>query len=452
MRWFISWALVLSPVLALAADVPFYRWTRHVQLPELTETSLVSASLDSHFFQNTLDLRVDLRLRDDRGAPVGFLVRQTSEPNSRIERQAWRARQTAAKVDMTTGLQIELKLKDTEEAPHGMRIITPLRDFEHQVKVETSPDGKTWMPHGAPTLIFDYSRYVDARNDIVSIEPTKDRHFRVIIEDVTADQSSELVELNRRLRGGVEEERTERTNVDRRPFRVDMIQFYRDVPVAAGIKETRRNTYAATDLSIQEDTKKLRTVVSFQSQKEPINRITIATTTENFSRQATIEVEEIDRDGKSNWRQIGQGTVTRFAIGTIRRESLSLELAETSATKYRVLIENQDSSPLSITGVEISGPAYELAFLASPGQKLELDYGSPDAKAARFDTAALEAAIKQSQQSLSAQLGLPQQNPNAPARATETWKPWNDSRVLTIGMIVLTAALGFGLYHASRRL
>ena len=94
-----------------------------------------------------------------------------------------------------------MTLADSDPQPNGLSLITPLKNFEQQVRVLTSTDGQLWEPPVAQTMIFDYSRFMDVRNDKVSFEPTARRHFRIIIDDVTAEQQSDLMELTRRLHG-----------------------------------------------------------------------------------------------------------------------------------------------------------------------------------------------------------------------------------------------------------
>jgi len=97
---------------------------------------------------------------------------------------------------------------------------------------------------------------------------------------------------------------------------------------------------------------------------------------------------------------------------------------------YRVLIENRDSTPLAVTGVELTGPLYELTFLAAANRKMTLEYGSPDAQAGRYDTAALQAALSQGQAVTQAKWQPPRENLHAPTDQGRSWQPWNHPRVL----------------------
>lgn len=441
-------AILLSPLLSAAEDAPIFRWRRDIDLPEIAETTPVGVPLDSHFFHATRDGWPDVRLRDDRNESVGYLIRAAHDPKSRTIRQTWSAEQQAAKVNAAAGLQVDLVLRDKEPSPSGATIITPLRDFEHQVQVQFSDDGQTWTAAGPTALIFDYSKYVDARNVLVPFNAGNHRHFRLTIADVTAEQESQLLELHRRLRGSDEIDRTERTTIARRPFRIDRIEFYRDESrIESGKLQT--TTYPAVDLVVTEHEKRRQTVVTFVTRREPVTEIKMLTEMKNFSRAATVEMELEDVNGKLAWHPLTQGTLTRFSVGTIQREELTLAIRESRAVHYRVVIENRDSPPLAFTRVELAGPVYELTFLANSKRKMTVEYGASGAQAGRYDTAALQAALSQGQSVTQAQWQPPRENLNVPGLA---WKPWNDTRVLFGSIVALTLLLGWGLFRAGKRI
>ncbi len=443
--------MLLAAMPVVAEDTPRYRWQRDVELPEIAETTLIGIPLDSHFFTATRDGWPDVRLRNNSNQSVSFLIQAVYDQKSKTVRQTWPAQNLAAKVDATTGLQIDLALRDNEPLPTGIRVITPLHDFEHQIRIESSADGNSWTSAGPPTLIFDYSRYVDARNDYVPINPGNHRRFRLIIDDVTAEQESLLLDLHRRLRGTNEIDRTENTTIVRRPFRIERVEFYRDaeLPVSS---DRQRMMYPTSNFVATVHEKNHQTVFMFDTKQEPITEIKVITASENFSRSATVESEVEDTNGKLAWQVISNGTLTRFSVGAIQRKELTLSIRESRASRYRVLIDNRDSSPLSISGVELSGPRYELMFLASAGQKFSLQYGSPDAKAGQYDTAALQVSLTQGSHRITATLGSPAENENVPADQSPHWAPWNDSRVLVGGIVALTVLLGWGLYTAGKRI
>ncbi len=107
---------------------------------------------------------------------------------------------------MTTGaVELTFQLADESPLPTGFRLLTPLADFERRVSAASSADGKEWTPRLENGLIFDYSQMIDVQNDslALSADPATAAHrnFRIVVEDVTQEQQSQLVELTRRLQG-----------------------------------------------------------------------------------------------------------------------------------------------------------------------------------------------------------------------------------------------------------
>ena len=450
MRFLIVFLTVLTLITLSPADakagLPEFQWGREIDLPEISKTTLVGIPLDSHFFEFTRENWPDVRLKDTNGDAIGWSIQTAKTGKPRTIRRFWPVEKLTARVS-EAGLQVEFELAAKDPLPSGVRILTPLRDFEHQVQRESSLDGQSWVTAGSAGVIFDYSRHVDARNDLVPLSSGDHRRFRLTITDLTAEQDSLMLELQRRLQGSEEVDRTERTLIARRPFRIDQIQFYRD-ELQAEQRDVQSKVYPAIQFGSRLKTKEHQTILEFGSRREPITEIKIITKAENFSRAVTVEAEDVNEN--TEWRAVASGTLTRFDVGTIHREEVTSSFPEHRCGKYRVIIENRDSPPLDVTGVELSGPVYELAFLASPGQKAILEYGSFEAKAGQYDKAALQAVLAEGLPATQVSMQDPHENSNAPK--TAFWMPWNDTRVLVGSVIVLTLMLAWGLFGASRRL
>lgn len=435
-------------VVAIGAE-PQFRWMRPIELPAVSEVSLFAAPLDSAVYSATRDGLPDLRTQDSSGKPVAMLLRKATATKDRTIRKTWPATIGAARMQDDGGLTVEWSLGEKDPAPQGLRILTPLRDFEHQVRVEASADGKTWEPIAPATVIFDYSQYVDARNDSLAIEPGERRHFRITVDDVTAEQQNQLLELERHLRGGEEIDRTERTKIDRRPFRINGVQFYRDDVEAQAVGE-KTTSYPATDLGVSRDEKKSRTIVTFRTDREPITQLSLVTPAENFSRAVTLSAEVPDRDGKMAWREIAAGSLSRYRFQSLYREALTLNLAETRSGRYQLVIEDRDNAPLEVKGVDLKGPIYEVVLLAGPKDTVELLYGSTQAAAASYDTAAIAASLAEGFRPAAARLGEAREDIRAPQ--SEAPLAWNDPKLLVGIIVALTILLGWGLYRAGRRI
>jgi hypothetical protein len=178
----------------------------------------------------------------------------------------------------------------------------------------------------------------------------------------------------------------------------------------------------------------------------------LVTPTHNFSRLGRVEIEET-QGVQHQWRTIGQATVSRLDFRTLAREETAVSFPESRTSRYRVVIENRDSPPLLVQGVEGAGHVYELVFLAVPRLDYRLVYGHPDTKRPRYDVAAVEESLGQGYQPV--QVGLGEQVELSGPVAERRWTParlLNDSWFLFGVIALLGAGLAWVLYLASRRL
>jgi hypothetical protein len=451
----LAWIAIFTAA-AAADDAPEFRWSRKVELPAIDETALVAIPLDSSFFAATQMGFADVRLRDVERRNVAYVIRQAPTTKERTVRKSWIATQTGAKPLESGGLEIFLELDKDAPVPQGLQVISPLRDFEHRIRVFASDDGTTWQPISPSEAIFDYSRFVDARNDRAPFEAGEHRRFRLVIDDVTAEQASQLLELTRRLRGDEEVGRDERTTIRRRPFRVDRIEFYRyDVAkVASGVEAI---AYPTSDFRVSQDEKKKQTLVEFHARREPLSLVSLKTEATNFSRAVALQVPRADQRGREggaeDWQTLATAIVSRFSLANLQKNEVAIHFPQQRHERYRLVLENRDSPPLELTGVAAEGPAYQIVFLAAPSEQLTLEYGSPEAPRATYDTAALQASLTEGHAPALATLGDAVENTAVPASEGFRWSSlFDDSRVVLGVIAVLTAVLGWGLYRASRRL
>jgi hypothetical protein len=194
--------------------------------------------------------------------------------------------------------------------------------------------------------------------------------------------------------------------------------------------------------------------LEFNSRHEPLSTVRLLTDETNFSRAAALEIAEAGSgaDGaRVRWRTVARGTLLRFSLAALKKNELALVCPAQRGDRWRVAVENGDSSPIAFRGVEVEGPEYQAVFLAAPGQSLTLDYGWPGAVAPRYDTAAIDASLAAGNSPLRATLAEPVENPikppgrNWPGLLADKW---------VVGCLIagLSVILGWGLYRAARRI
>ena len=215
--------LVLGSVLPLAAQEPArYRFWRDIDRGAAPSEEIVAFTLDSDVYAATRDAFPDLRVFDDAQAEAPYQI----EPD--VEFREERTRHTfptevVSLHEEGTAIEIRLRLPEDSPSAEGLSFFTRLADYERKVRVFGSQDGKEWTPLVADGILFDYSRYMDVSNREIPLPPNSFRQLKIAIGDVTDEKESPYKELTRTFRSGKEDQRVERTTVERRPLRIDRI-------------------------------------------------------------------------------------------------------------------------------------------------------------------------------------------------------------------------------------
>ena len=426
------------------------RYSRTVQVGDLAREELSAVILDPAIYAASRFDYSDLRLLDEHDREVPFLLQQVTQRRTEEYRQTWTAKDIALRPQEDGGLEIVVNLDQRDPSPSGLIIRTPLRDFEQRVQVFgiRSAGDETLLVDDA--LIFDYSRYMDVRRHEVRLPAHSYRQFRLTVDKVTDQQQAQLLDFTRRLQGGEETERTERFTVEQRPFRIERIEFWQDL-VRELRGDPRTADYPLVEWDAVHDAESKQTRVSLTTRREPLTRLTLETASRNFSRQVRLEVPEV-RGIRTEWRTLAQRTLSRIDFRDLSDEQLTLEFPETRHTEMRLVIENGDSPPLNITGIQARGNVHRLAFFAEPKSTYRVIYGSDQSEAARYDTTALSAALANGYEPLVATMGDPTEDPTAGPRTWGLPRLVNDPRLLTGITVLLVMLLGWALYRATRRL
>jgi Protein of unknown function (DUF3999) len=444
---FLGWGMAAS----VEAEDASFRFSRDVKAPLLKQEELLAITLDADIFAASQEDLADVRLRDAKGEFIPYLLRKRQTTQGRSVRTTWPARNPAARPLDDGGLEITVHLDEDAKhsRPTGLTIITPLRNFKQRVRVSTSADGARWEPAGEGSVIFDYSRYMDVRSDSVFFPESDRRHFRIVIDNVTVEQESELLALTRRLQGAKEIDRTEQATIDRRPFRIERVDFWRDEQQER-VTGDEKAPYAMTEFRATEDQEKRRTIIVVETRRQPLIALQLETPDRNFSRHAVVEVEMVQGVTK-RWQPIGATTLSRVEFKDRKREELSISFPESRHARYRVVIDNRDSPPLTVGGIKAEGNVYEILYLAAPGRRDQLIYGAVDAQRATYDTSVLQELLGSGFQPARAELGA--ENPIAIGEPPFRWSRLFGNTLFLGGVVaLLVIALGFGLFRAVRRI
>ncbi len=454
--------VVLFPT-ALRAEQPAgFRFSKAMQIPARSQEELVVVPFDSDMHEATQADFADVRVIDGDGRAVPYLLRVATETKPHTIRHTWGAKTVSAKPLENNALEIRVKLDEKDETPNGLRLVTPLKNFEHRVRVFAAADAGNEKPLVADALVFDYSQFMDVNHSDVRLPVTKAREFRIVIDDVTAEQESQLLELTKRLQSGKESERTEKTTIARRPFRIDRIDWWREETKQA-VQRNRQTEYAVKLGEVREDREKQQTIIEVHSRRDPLSGLRLKTSSRNFSRAAKVEVQET-HGVRTESLTIGSGTLSQLEFRDLKQEQLVISFGEQRREQYRIVIDNRDNPQLTIDDVEGVGPLHEVVFLASATGTYRLDFGATQSnispadgvgkvKQPQYDTTAISAALGKGFAPITATLGSSSASPTADQKPGLTIaRIVNNPLFLGSGAVVLVALLAWGLFHAGRRI
>jgi Protein of unknown function (DUF3999) len=443
---------LLGALMAQAkAEDGVFRFARDIQRTGgAQQQELLAVELDSPVYAATQNRFADLRLFDAERREVPFLLEQSSATRTETVRE-WRAAPVRSLSRQgAEGMEIEIRLPNGSPAAQELRLITLLTDFERRVKVFGSGDGKVWHSLVEQGLIFDYSRYIDLATHEIPLPANVDRYFRLSIDATSEIRDSAWIEMARRLRDRRELDRVQRSRVTRVPFRIDRVEFGYDASRQLDGAATKAS-YPLTGFNAETPAGATRTIVSVTTRREPLTAFSLLTSSRNFSRAVSVEAL-LGEGSRATWREIATATVSNIDFRTLHREQLTVSFPEHREDRYRIIIDNQDSPPLELTGITATGNVYRLLYLAQPGSDYRLAYGSERAAHPRYDTAAVS-QVRAEYPPAIAQLG-----PEMPAAGTadDSRPAWsgllNDQRFLVGVIVVMTVVLGWALLGAGRRI
>jgi hypothetical protein len=428
------------------------RWQFRKELDRSTATGeeILAVPLDSDIYAATRDGFPDVRIIDDRGAEVPYLVEPAARRRKIEVREPCDSKVVSGRPDEGKGLEIVVALDDKASSATGATIRTPLVDFEHRVRVSGSRNGTDWALLVSDGVIFDYTRFMDVRNRDVVIPANDYRQLKFVVERELDDRESPLRELIQGKDGdGKINQRVEISRKLSRPFRVDGIELWRTVETD-GMSKVETIPYSTPGFHVDVDANDKVSRVEIQSRREPLTRLSLTTASRNFSRAATVSVP-LKTGLRPGWIEVGRGTLSLIQFRAFRRAQLNVDFPEQRQELYRIVVETADNPALEITGVEAEGTSYRLVFLGSEGRSYHVNYGSDTAEAPQYDTAAVLASLHRGFQPVAVKLGPQIVNPGY--RAESGLRDLLNSPIfLTFAIVAMVLVLAWALFRAGQRI
>jgi len=343
-------ALLLG-VSATAANLPS-DW-QHEQSFDVSTTGLVKISLPVETLDAARPSLEDLRLYDDAGNEVPYLIERPA-PVAKVV-QAAKSFQVSLNAN-TTVIKLETGLAQPLD---GVTLESPAMNFIKAVRVESSDDGKHWqtLAQGQPIFRQPYG----ASHLQISFPPGISKSLRLTVDD----QRSQPI-----------------------PFTGALVHAATGEPAPGEL-------IPVTISERDENPGETRLALNLGAANLSVASIQIETAEPLFMRQVAIAVPQISEDSIRE-QTIGQGAVYHVAVeGQTPSENLSVPLENLVRSRELILlIKNGDSPPLAISAVRVERRPVYLVFLARQPGAYHLLTGNDHCTAPNYDLAALGMNLK----------------------------------------------------------
>ena len=431
------------------------------RLKELTPHSpqtgreIAAITLDVDMYAASRDDLGDLRIFR-AGAAVPHVTERVSENCSRTVRRSQPARKVSLHEDAANRLEVVFELLGETPRSDGLEIVTPLRDYERGLRISASPDGKEWTVIVPEAQVFDYTRYMDIAQREAAFPSTAGRFIKLEIFQADDAKTAPILELTREFRKGQAEGEIQKTTVEKRPFRMDDVRFWR-TSVVEEFKADIKRDYPVAGWKVCRDEKGKATIVEVKTRREPLTALRLTTDSANFCRTVEIQVprggarEEWAPARMDEWYTLATGTVSNLSFRTVCRSALAVDFPETRAAEYRLVIHDGDNPPLHVTGVAGRGNVYRAVFLAESAIPHVLYYGAPLVLPPVYDAAVVLGQLRSDYRPAAWTAGPEKMNPEHKSDGRSGVHGFF-ARKLVFGSILalVVAVLAFALIRAVR--
>ncbi|MCI0732357.1 MAG: hypothetical protein L0Y38_00865, partial [Methylococcaceae bacterium] len=225
MKWPAS-VHIIPWLLFPAVSAGAFEFSRPIENPRSLREEFLAVTLDSLVYSHTRDGFADLRLVDQANSETPYLIDQLRSRRNETTRKFSKARIVSLEHSGSRAIEIQLGLNPDDPPAQGLKLYTPLVNFEHRVRVFGSMEGTRWSPLVEDAVIYDYSKFIDLRNSEIALPVNAYRRLKVRVEEPIQDYESENLELTRELEQGQEQARRESTQIRRMPLRIDRIDYW----------------------------------------------------------------------------------------------------------------------------------------------------------------------------------------------------------------------------------
>ncbi|MGY6276480.1 hypothetical protein [Methylomonas sp. MgM2] len=432
-----------------AEEPAAFRFSREIEFQTQAQSALMAVPLDSAVYAATAEDFRDVRLIDETNTEIPYWLQKIAGTKTVTKRLPVRSSKPWLEKQGEDGIVVTLELEPDEVANvDGMTVITPLRDFEYELQVFGSEDGRNWQPLVDKAMIYDYSRFMTVGNRDIELPGNNYKYFKISVAKAIDTQQSALVELTRSLDGRQEMQREEKLDLHNRPLHIERIELWHEETETVAENEQRFD-YPLADFKVSRDDRQKLSLIDIDARLLPLKGFELKVATPNFNRHALVQIPA-QQGLETQMSTIAEGNIEALNFRDIKREQTQLYFPEQRRQQYRVAIQDNDNPPLKIDGVAGLGPGYQLLFLAEPRQTYRLLYGAEKAELPQYDTAPIHELLRRGYQATNA--GLGSEKANAEIKDTfDMIKLLNSNAFLVFVISLMVLVLGWSLYRVSKR-
>lgn len=433
---------------AFAVESAAYRFTRPIVRTDDGRQALLAVTLDTPVYAACASDFRDLRLTDQDGIETPYLLQKIATRKTVIHRLPSPSEAPALQKTGDDGIVVTVGLDKDAANADGLSVVTGQRDFEYNLQIQGSVDGKDWHTLVDNAVIYDYSRYMAVGDRDVALPANSYRQFRIVVAKATQTRVAELLKLTRTLREGEEQQRSEKLDLHSEPLHIERIDFWHKQSETQAETEQHFD-YPVAAFKISNDAEHKVSMIDIDSQRQPLTGFTLQTGTPNFSRYAEVQIP-VQHGIETRIQTIGNATLEALHFQDINREQTTVTFPEQRQSRYRIVIHNQDNPPLDILSVGGTGHGYQLLFLPQAGKNYRLQYSADEAEPPRYDYEPIQELLRRGYPITLATL-----SPETAVAVVEERLDWakllNSRFFLGVAIGLMVLALAWSLYRVSKR-
>jgi hypothetical protein len=323
-----------------------WRYSVSVELTSTDSTTLVRAAIPRWITARAREGFEDLRVVDDAGTEVAYVLHARREVRERREQPAKLLEVTFAPGDGTQGI---VDLGTDARVHNSIEIQSAESDFFAWVELAISPDSRSWRVLRDRAPIYRFRRENLDGNRLIRYGDSQSRYLRVRVLEPARRFALDGVSVW--LDQTVEAERTAI-----------------EAAFVADATAPRQQTWWKADLGSALYVSEIRFAVN-----EP-----------EFYRALRVSAS----NNGQHWWTAGSGDIFRIAQRE-RNERLNLPIAETRARYWRVEVLDRSDPPLPGLHISLFATRRYVVFRQQPRRTYRLLYGNENAPAPQYSLARL---------------------------------------------------------------